>query len=321
MCIIVAKPRGVAMPDIDILTKCFNSNHDGAGFMFAHNGVVRGYKGFMTFAQMIAKLDELENEFGDWTEKSIVLHFRIGTHGTNIPSNTHPFPLGCGYRSMRKLEWTAEQGLAHNGIIYDLSKHADVKKYNVSDTMVFVKHYATPISRWTNIVRDTDAQRILDAICGGKLALMDGSGKIATCGYFYEEDGVLYSNTSYRKNEMVMQGNWSGYSNNNGYYYGYDEYDSYSYPTNVTYIDERAAKRYADKAGLIMVGGGIYVYANDDAPDGIILDTECAYDPENGDVYQWAARLYKWLPLYSSPTATIYDYDQNEIIYPILVAR
>ena len=47
MCIIAAKPAGVAMPDNDTLRTMWNVNSDGAGFMYVEKGAVRIEEGFM----------------------------------------------------------------------------------------------------------------------------------------------------------------------------------------------------------------------------------------------------------------------------------
>ena len=47
MCIAIAKPIGVEIPNDDILTNCFNNNPDGAGFAFNHNNEVVIRKGYM----------------------------------------------------------------------------------------------------------------------------------------------------------------------------------------------------------------------------------------------------------------------------------
>lgn len=226
MCIIVAKPKNVAMPNMDTLAKCFEHNDDGAGIMFNHDGMVHGYKGLMTFDQVKAKIAEIERDYGNLKPKGVVLHFRIGTHGSNIPANTHPFPLGRGYDSMRKLSWVADQGFAHNGIIYKYTSHDDVRKHNVSDTMVFGKHCASPMSQWTDLAKDSKARDILDLICNGKLAFMNGDGVISTCGHFVRSKDALYSNSTFRQAKTVYSYTPRAACSYSSYYDNDDWYDS-----------------------------------------------------------------------------------------------
>ena len=49
MCIIACKPAGVQMPGDKILDNMWLANHDGAGFMYNHDGRVHMEKGFMKF--------------------------------------------------------------------------------------------------------------------------------------------------------------------------------------------------------------------------------------------------------------------------------
>jgi predicted glutamine amidotransferase len=223
MCIIVAKPKNVSMPSEETMRMCFTNNPDGAGFMLNHNGRVYGFKGLMTFDDFLKKLKQVERRFGNLREKGVVMHFRIGTHGTNIPANTHPFPVTNDYRRMRKTNWIADQGMAHNGIIYKTSSHQDVKKNDVSDTMVFNRYCVAPLARFTNITTDQKTRDILEMIASSKLAFMDGTGKISTCGSFERVGGILYSNSSYKQAKYKTQNKYTSTAKTSGYYgsYGY----------------------------------------------------------------------------------------------------
>lgn len=197
MCIIVAKNAGIKMPSMDILRNCFENNPDGAGFMLADGKAVYGFKGLMTFEEFSQELKKARKRFGDLDKLAVVLHFRISTHGSSVGSNTHPFPLKGGYRELRKSEWIADQGFAHNGIIQQTSFDEDVKKHNVSDTMVFAKKFVNPIAKYATIASDRAILDMLYELADSKLCFLSRKGKIATRGKFFEEDGVLYSNTSY----------------------------------------------------------------------------------------------------------------------------
>ena len=58
MCIIAAKPAGVAMPSAEKIENMWNRNSDGAGIMYAVDNKVHIEKGFMTYASFNAKLNE-----------------------------------------------------------------------------------------------------------------------------------------------------------------------------------------------------------------------------------------------------------------------
>ena len=60
MCIIVNKPKGVEMPSMKVLERCFDYNSDGAGLMYALKGKVEIRKGFMTFDDFKKGLSKAE---------------------------------------------------------------------------------------------------------------------------------------------------------------------------------------------------------------------------------------------------------------------
>ena len=212
MCIIIAKPQKVAMPSEEILRTCFTNNPDGAGFMLAAKGQVYGFKGLMTFEELTSELAKAERRFGRLDKLAVVIHCRIATHGSTVAGNTHPFPLCCGYREMRKTEWVAKQGFAHNGIIEQTAFDKDVKKFNVSDTMVFAKKYVSPIARHAEIAADHDLLDMLFSLADSKLCFLSGKGRLATRGDFTENDGVLYSNTSFREARKHIKYDYTAFS-------------------------------------------------------------------------------------------------------------
>ena len=113
MCVIVAKDRGVALPENDTLHECFNHNNDGAGFAYARGGRVHIRKGFMTWRKFKKGLRRERLEDRD----SIIYHFRIGTSGTTRPHNTHPFPMSSSEKLLRATWVSTNCAIAHNGVI------------------------------------------------------------------------------------------------------------------------------------------------------------------------------------------------------------
>jgi len=192
MCIIVAKPMGVDMPSKEIRERCFWSNPDGAGFMLADGKSVRIRKGFMTLGEFEEAL-EYEMDGFDPTETAVVMHFRIATHGKVKPSCCHPFPVSDDPEELMATSIESRWGVAHNGIIHGRTTNDDW-----SDTMDFIADVISPMSRMNpSFMRSSDALAVLEGACLSKLAIMDNSGEISTVGQFYEDEGVLYSNTSY----------------------------------------------------------------------------------------------------------------------------
>ena len=48
MCIIATKPKDISISK-ETLKNCFDNNQDGAGFIFAHDNILKIRKGFFTF--------------------------------------------------------------------------------------------------------------------------------------------------------------------------------------------------------------------------------------------------------------------------------
>jgi len=310
MCIIVAKNAGIKMPSTETLSNCFDNNPDGAGFMLAAKNMVYGFKGLMTFSEFKQELKKAEKRFGNLDKLPVVLHFRISTHGSSIGGNTHPFPLKGGYREMRKTEWQAEQGFAHNGIIAQTSRDPDIRKHNVSDTMVFAKKYINPIAQYATIASDRGIMDMLFELAGSKLCFLSKKGKISTRGQFVEKDGVLYSNTSYEERSYLAP-----YGNNHSFSrcYNYD-YTSNYHKTSFR-LDKWDAEAYMQELAE--------EYGYFPLPEGVVVEF-CDEENDNQEIY--CSDDY----LFLSNDGCIYRFDEdylefilwacageyNDIIYP-----
>ena len=314
MCIIVAKPAGALMPDMKIIENCFSNNPDGAGIMLNHNGKVYGFKGFMNLESFKAALSKLQKKYGKLTGKNVVMHFRIGTHGTNIAANTHPFPVVSSYKSMRQLEWESGLGMAHNGIITCVDRHIDIKKENVSDTMVFIKRVVNPISSITNIMKSDKILEGLWLASESKLAFLDGFGNLKVLGDFTFENGVYYSNSSYKYRRAI---NWSykPYGTFDDYYTFGKGWKTQALPEAkkedrvVISADDEAYMRRTlrDEYGLIDLDPtDRIVYEGDIYEE--VGNTVTAYDPADMTIYEWDDYDYEWLPFM---TFSDYEYIQR----------
>ncbi len=191
MCIICVSPRGVRQPSAAVIWSMFENNPHGAGYMVARNGKVRISKGYMTIEDYLHALRQ--ERFGK--EDSVVYHFRISTQAGVRPEMTHPFPLSNRLAHMKELDIECRCGIAHNGII-PLTTDPANKEY--SDTALFIKEYLTKILHTPRDLRDEGKLKEIGELAKSKLAIMDGSGYIATVGTFIKDNGLLYSNTSYR---------------------------------------------------------------------------------------------------------------------------
>lgn len=244
MCIAIAVRPGVKCPTLETLRNCWDSNPDGAGFAFNDRGSVIIKKGFMTWDSFKNAWERYSKEF-NFTERGVLIHFRITTHGGTNPQNTHPFPVVADTGMMQKPESVCEYAAIHNGII-SLTSAKATSEHTTSDTLVFIRDYLSLIAQnkaWFK--RRANLELISELIDAphSKMAILNGRGEIICTDGFIADNGVLYSNTSYKVARIRSSRNYNynyGYNYNDfddelddyygrGYGYGYDSprYDSY----------------------------------------------------------------------------------------------
>jgi predicted glutamine amidotransferase len=193
MCIIAVSKAGAKQPTLDQLRNMFDRNPDGAGYMYARDGKVTIHKGFTTFDDFSRAVKAENFTIND----PVVYHFRISTQAGKRPEMTHPFPLTEIRENCEALDLTCSVGIAHNGIIRMTS---DAKEMRFSDTVIFITDYMTKLIRNHADITDKSVNEMIEYLTNSKWAIMDGStGNIVTVGKFIEDDGVLFSNTSYVK--------------------------------------------------------------------------------------------------------------------------
>ena len=208
MCIIAAKPAGVAMPSRDTIRTMWDGNRDGAGLMYLDGGKVTIEKGFMTYKSFAKKLDQLEKRL-DLTKTPVVMHFRITTHGGTKPENCHPFPITDSIGALKKLTSRTDVGVAHNGIIHIIPRSG------ISDTMEYIASQLAPLKRaLPRFYENKNAMLLVKNAIDSKMAFLTKEGKIYTVGDFVTDNGVLYSNRSYIKSSLRYRdlGSWNCYA-------------------------------------------------------------------------------------------------------------
>lgn len=194
MCIIAIKKAGYPIPDDSILETMFNNNPDGAGFCYNHNGKVVIQKGYMTFKAFSEALKRVSENI-DIYHSSMMFHFRIATHGGVKPALCHPFPLSKKISNLKRLYVQSDLAIVHNGVIPIEVKGA------VSDTMEYIR---TSLVKRANINSEfyknkKQRKAILAEINNSKMAFLDCEGNVYTVGEFIEENGIMYSNSSYKE--------------------------------------------------------------------------------------------------------------------------
>lgn len=190
MCIICVSPARTRQPSISQIKTMFMNNPHGAGYMFAREGRVHIHKGFMDIDSFLSAI-----KAEHFTAKDcVVYHFRISTQAGVKPEMTHPFPLSNRLPHMKVLDVECPCGVAHNGIIRLTS---DPSQHEFSDTALFITRYMARMVHGLDDLKDAQLLNRIERLAGSKLAIMDGSGYIATIGHFINERGLLFSNDSY----------------------------------------------------------------------------------------------------------------------------
>lgn len=114
MCIIIACKSTECIPNNDILTKCFQANSHGAGFMLGYRYSIHVEKGIFDLKEFLTTLEILRSQK---LNSPIVIHCRLSTGGQKDKANCHPFKLNKSV------------GFCHNGIlsISPTDKKSDTK--------------------------------------------------------------------------------------------------------------------------------------------------------------------------------------------------
>lgn len=187
MCIIAIKPSKKKMFDEATIRQMFRRNPDGAGIMFPRdNGKVYIRKGFMNVESLL----EYINKY-DWANTPVILHFRIGTAGSNNELNCHPYPI----RHKNFTRGYCDLAMAHNGVMHGYNP--TVADGDINDSQKFVNTVLNklPIGFHNN---KAIMRLIEDAVSPSRLAFMDGNGRIKIVGNWVEDNGYLFSNESYK---------------------------------------------------------------------------------------------------------------------------
>lgn len=193
MCIIIAKRKNGRIPTEYELKNAFEYNNDGAGFMYVDNNKVIIDKGYMKLEDFIARYKELLVKYNNFTNKSLVIHCRIGTSGRNTKGNTHPYPITNNSKELRKTNLITDIGIAHNGIIRDYELTG---KFN--DTQEFIMKYLYPIySHYKDFYKNKYITNGIEEITNSKFAILDTKDNIYKIGDFIEDKGLYFSNDSY----------------------------------------------------------------------------------------------------------------------------
>jgi hypothetical protein len=236
MCIIACKPKGVEMPSDELIETMWTNNSDGAGIMWTENKMVNIEKGFMKLEELKEQLNKLKSRI-DLKDISLIMHFRIATHGGVNQQNCHPFPIIENVEALQKLSFRTNLGVAHNGIINI------VPRKNISDTMEYIISQLVPIKQLKkDFYKDNTCHKLIYNAITSKMSFLDDLGEIYTIGNFEEKDGILYSNSSYEPRIFNSI---------------YDMWDDYYDKLNDFDLDVRKLMWLDDSEGYVKTNKGI----------------------------------------------------------------
>lgn len=175
----------------DELDECWYYNRDGAGVAFPiSSNEHRMERGFMQKRDLVAYYDTVD-------VLPHVVHFRVASSGGVRPGLTHPFI--CTEDSPLLLQYAGRDMLLfHNGVAVQWEALAK-------------EHGVPTCGPWSDtralsaiIGRGMEPAELLPT-AGGKFVTMQGNA-IWRYGEFIEEDGVLFSNSSYKRTAWFSSG-------------------------------------------------------------------------------------------------------------------
>jgi len=190
MCIIVHRPKESTFPSLEVLQRCWQTNADGAGFMYAKSGKLVVAKGFMTFEAFMDACKTIPEGV------PATLHFRIGTHGGKTAENTHPWPVV-------EKDGVLKVAMVHNGIIHGYGD----REY--SDSREFAENLA-PFGIHGPF--NESLKRLINGVIGSnKLVFMrsDGETIIYNEALGISEGGCWYSNSNFQAYIAPVQQTWN----------------------------------------------------------------------------------------------------------------
>ena len=315
MCIIASKPSGVKMPDEFTLHTMWTNNPDGAGFMYADKGSVYIRKGFMKYDDFKTELNRLAKTH-NLDNLAMVFHFRIKTHGDVSPECTHPFPVTEDERLVTKTKLHCSLGVAHNGIINSV-----FPRKGFSDTMEYVITQLGPLFEGaSHFYKNPSLMRMIENSCDSKLAFLTSDGVIYTIGAFTEENGIKYSNSSYKRwsygySACGLGTGWSSYGM-------YDNFDLFDYPKET----KCSKSGYASRALYYLWDYEDLTLVSPKGKGEVVLNNDYAVD-EDGNLYEYCADVNAMMKLsgYRALDAnkTVIRYDKNfadeDLVYDEIV--
>lgn len=228
MCVIAYVPSNAVISDETIQTM-FKNNPDGAGLMWKplDGSPVQILKGFMKLEELLEAFHRIPSQ----CEKAI--HCRIATSGAISTATCHPFPVRSSVDTMRKCQDQTSMALMHNGIISYCTPKGGMKARH-SDTMEFAQDILFPLR---NQLDKFPIRTLLEESTNSRLLIFRQYGGTIKLGKWEEENGVYYSNQTYKASRTIypktcyLPPNHWGYGTGNNSCWGDTLYDTNGYFT------------------------------------------------------------------------------------------
>jgi len=178
MCIIAVIPAKKSITK-EILSRCWNNNPHGGGFIYTDGSKLSIHKEMDNFDSFYSTFVKARKSHA---QSSFIVHFRISTHGKINKENCHPFMVNDNL------------GFAHNGVIHNAPYSVDY-----SDTHQFNTHILKHLP--DNFLSQSVFISLLESYIGvgSKLAFLSVDNVISIinekAGVW--DGGIWYSNRGY----------------------------------------------------------------------------------------------------------------------------
>lgn len=209
MCIIIYKPKGIKMPDADVIKYSMENNPDGTGYMFNIPSGVFIRKGFFKHSEVLTSLKKDLNHYRlKDIDVDIAIHARIATAGLVKAENCHPFPISDHVGDLQSTTIVCKQAMVHNGMI----NICDDKHKNLSDTQIFVKDVMSRVELGSKPIREL----IKLSIGSSKLLVFNFNGMRQSFGTWVKDGEMWYSNETYKERTKYVptykyNSSWDGW--------------------------------------------------------------------------------------------------------------
>lgn len=203
MCIIAAYLDG-KRPTRERVERMMTVNADGVGIGWNTGKTVAFKKGFTKADAVLDFIDRLT------TAKDIVFHARIATSGGISASKCHPYPITKDNETLDKITYYGKTPVIfHNGVF-----SIDIEN-GLNDSQTFVKYCIQPIYKKDprGFVNGDYDGIIKFATRGNRLAILTPDGVRLFGDWVEDDNGVMYSNTTYKPFTTVYYGGGFDYDN------------------------------------------------------------------------------------------------------------